>query len=109
MTFTAQIIANGAAVESANGSGFGLTLPVPAATGVRSTFQLQLDGRNADNGVWTGEASILAGSDGSQIDRLRVTSTVNGAALQNVGFLYGKSEGAVNGEIITVTGSYVAA
>jgi hypothetical protein len=110
VVFTAQVVANGSvAVEAKDSAGFGLTLPVPAAPGVRSVFQAELDGRDADNGVWTGEALIYAGSDGTQIDRIRVTSTTNGAALLNVGFMYGKSEGAADGEIITVTGSYVAA
>ncbi|QPB09602.1 hypothetical protein CPT_Sycamore_068 [Streptomyces phage Sycamore] len=108
VTFTAQVNAKGL-VESVNAYGFGLTLPVPAVSGIRHTFNLEFDGRDADNGAWTGEALIYAGSDGSQLDRLRVTGTSNGAALQNVTFLYGNSEGAVDAEIITVTGSYVAA
>ncbi|MFF2517639.1 hypothetical protein [Streptomyces sp. NPDC058086] len=77
--------------------------------GARYTFQLSLDGRDADSGVWTGEAVIYAGSDGTKIDRMRVTSDANGAAVLNIEHLYGDAEGATNAEIITVTGSYPAA
>jgi hypothetical protein len=104
-TFTAQINAKKETV-SASSAGFGLTLPVPAAAGVRYTFQLSLDGRDADNGVWTGEGVVYAGSDGTQIDRLRTTSDSNGAAVLNIEHLYGDADGATNAEIITVTGSY---
>ncbi|MFB8025961.1 MULTISPECIES: hypothetical protein [unclassified Streptomyces] len=107
-TFTAQIAAK-RETEAASAAGFGLTLPVPAAAGVRYVFAASLDGRDADNGVWTGEAQIYAGSDGSQIDRIRVTTTTNGAALAGIGHLYGNAEGAVEAEIITVTGSYPTA
>ncbi|MYX26796.1 hypothetical protein GTY75_08960 [Streptomyces sp. SID8381] len=107
-TFTAMIVAR-KETKAASGAGFGLTLPVPAASGVRYTFQLELDGRNADNGVWTGEAHIFAGSDGTKIDRLRVTSGSNGAALQNIDHFYGDAEGAAEAEIVTVTGSYPVA
>ncbi|WP_445517360.1 hypothetical protein [Streptomyces sp. NEAU-174] len=106
--FTAMIVAK-EETNAASNAGFGLTLPIPAADGVRYTFQLSLDGRDADHGVWTGEAQIYSGSDGSQIDRLRVTGTSNGAALQNVNRLYGDAEGAKYAEIITVTGSYLVA
>ncbi|MFG3200377.1 hypothetical protein ACGFYT_30140 [Streptomyces sp. NPDC048208] len=109
VTFTAMLVANGAAVEAVDYTGFGLVLPVPAAAGVRTVFQLELDGREADAGIWTGEALIYSGSDGTKIDRMRVTSPDNGAALENVTFLYGKSEGAETAEIITISGSYVAA
>ncbi|AKN68727.1 hypothetical protein QR97_01930 [Streptomyces sp. PBH53] len=104
-TFTAMIVAR-KEMYAASSAGFGLTLPVPAASGLRYAFQLSLDGRNADSGIWTGEATIYASSDGSKIDRLRVTSTTNGAALQNIDHLYGDAEGATEAEIITVTGSY---
>ncbi|MEU2909150.1 hypothetical protein ACFYM3_16240 [Streptomyces massasporeus] len=104
-TFTAQIAAKKETV-SASSAGFGLTLPVRAAAGVRYVFQASLDGRDADNGVWTGEAQIYAGSDGTQIDRIRITSGSNGAAVLNMEHLYGDSEGATAAEIITVTGSY---
>ncbi|MEU3282751.1 hypothetical protein [Streptomyces antibioticus] len=57
-TFTAQINAK-KETASASSAGFGLTLPVPAAAGIRYTFQVSLDGRDADNGVWTGEAVHL--------------------------------------------------
>ncbi|WP_413100865.1 hypothetical protein [Streptomyces sp. Inha503] len=108
VTFTAQIVAQ-METTAASSAGFGLTLPKPAKSGVRYVFSLSLDGRDADHGIWTGEAQIYAGSDGSQIDRLRVTGTSNGAALQNVNHLYGDAEGAKYAEIITVTGSYPAA
>jgi hypothetical protein len=52
---------------------------------------------------------IYAGSDGTKIDRLRVTGTSNGAALGNINHLYGDVEGATEAEIITVSGSYVRA
>ncbi|MFC9280877.1 hypothetical protein [Streptomyces collinus] len=107
-TFTAQIVAK-KETTAASSAGFGLTLPVPAAAGVRYVFQASLDGRDADNGVWTGEAQIYAGSDGSKIDRIRVTSGDNGAAVLNVEHLYGDAEGAAEAEIITVTGSYPTA
>ncbi|MBT2396269.1 hypothetical protein [Streptomyces sp. ISL-100] len=107
-TFTAMIVAH-KETTSRDGAGFGLTLPVPAKSGARLTFQLSYDGRDADHGVWTGEALIYAGSDGKQIDRLRVTGTSNGAALQNVNHVYGDVEGAKEAEIITVTGSYPVA
>ncbi|MGW4087064.1 hypothetical protein ACWEGS_28930 [Streptomyces sp. NPDC004822] len=107
-TFTAQIVAK-KETNAASSAGFGLTLPVPAAAGVRYTFQLEYDGRDADNGVWTGEAMIYAGSDGTKIDRLRATSDANGAALLNIEHLYGDVEGAVEAEILTVTGSYPTA
>ncbi|MFE1289679.1 hypothetical protein [Streptomyces sp. NPDC058751] len=107
-TFTAQIVAK-KETAAADAAGFGLTLPVPAAAGCRYVFQASLDGRDADNGVWSGEAQIYAGSDGTKIDRIRVTGTSNGAALQNIGHLYGDVEGATEAEIITVTGSYPAA
>lgn len=48
-------------------------------------------------------------SDGSQIDRIRVTTGANGAAVANIGHLYGDAEGVADGEIITVTGSYPTA
>ncbi|MGW0562889.1 hypothetical protein ACWDZ4_20275 [Streptomyces sp. NPDC003016] len=104
-TFTAQIVAKTEtfAVDSA---GFGLTLPVPAKTGTRYVFALSLDGRDADQGIWTGEAQIYAGADGNTIERLRtVGDMANGAALQNVTHVYGGDKG----EIITVTGSYLTA
>ncbi|MFI9052434.1 hypothetical protein [Streptomyces sp. NPDC053427] len=107
-TFTAQIVAK-KETASADSAGFGLTLPVPAAAGCRYVFKASLDGRDADNGVWTGEAQIYAGSDGTKIDRIRVTGTSNAAAMQNVGHLYGDAEGAAEAEIITVTGSYPTA
>ncbi|MFG3263393.1 hypothetical protein [Streptomyces bobili] len=107
-TFTAQIVAKKETV-SASSAGFGLTLPVPAAAGVRYVFSASLEGRDADNGIWTGEAQIYAGSGGSKIDRIRVTGASNGAAVLNVEHLYGDSEGAVEAEIITVTGSYPTA
>ncbi|MFI7415314.1 hypothetical protein ACIBU0_42440 [Streptomyces sp. NPDC049627] len=107
-TFTAQINAK-KETAAASSAGFGLTLPVPAAAGIRYAFQVSLDGRDADNGVWTGEAVIYAGSDGTKIDRLRVTSGANGAAVLPIEHLYGDAEGAVNAEIITVTGSYPTA
>jgi hypothetical protein len=84
----------------------------PAGTGRgRRPVRLpgRLDGRDADNGVWTGEAQIYAGSDGTQIDRIRVTSGSNGAAVLNVEHLYGDSEGAMAAEIFAVTGSYPTA
>ncbi|MGW8952354.1 hypothetical protein [Streptomyces sp. NPDC055709] len=81
VTFTAQIVAKKETNE-ASSAGFGLTLPKPAKAGVRYVFSL--DGRDAARGVWTGEAQIYAGSDGLQIDRLRVTGTSNGAAVQNI-------------------------
>ena len=108
VTFTAQIVAK-KETNAASSAGFGLTLPKPAKAGVRYVFSLSLDGRDADSGVWTGEAQIYAGSDGSQLDRLRVTGTSNGAAVLNVTHLYGDAEGATAAEIITVTGSYPAA
>ncbi|MGC5042450.1 hypothetical protein ACLQ16_03935 [Streptomyces albidoflavus] len=107
-TFTAMIVAH-KETTAASSAGFGLTLPVPPASGVRYVFSLSLDGRDADHGVWTGEAQIYAGSNGSQIDRMRVTSTSNGAAVLNVEHLYGDAEGAKEAEIITVTGSYPVA
>ncbi|MEV0487271.1 hypothetical protein AB0I69_42565 [Streptomyces sp. NPDC050508] len=106
--FTAQIAAK-KETAAADSSGFGLTLPVPAAPGCRYVFSASLDGRDADNGVWTGEAQIYAGSDGTKIDRIRVTGGSNGAAVQNIGHLYGDAEGATAAEIITVTGSYPTA
>lgn len=108
VTFTAQISAK-KETAAASSAGFGLTLPKPAKAGVRYVFNLSLDGREADHGVWTGEAQIYAGSDGSQLDRLRVTGTDNGAAVQNIAYLYGDVEGAKEAEIITVTGSYPVA
>lgn len=108
VTFTAQIVAK-KETNAASSAGFGLTLPKPAKAGVRYVFSLSLDGRDADHGVWTGEAQIYAGSDGSQIDRLRVTGTSNGAAVQNINHVYGDVEGAKEAEIITVTGSYPVA
>ncbi|WP_328315396.1 hypothetical protein [Streptomyces sp. NBC_00388] len=108
VTFTAQIVAK-KETNAATKDGFGLTLPKAVKAGVRYVFNLSLDGRDADSGVWIGEAQIYAGSDGSKLDRLRVTGTANGAAVENVGFLYGESEGAKEGEIITVTGSYPTA
>ncbi|MFD3315806.1 hypothetical protein [Streptomyces sp. NPDC058656] len=107
-TFTAQITAK-KEMQAASNAGFGLTLPVPAASGIRYVFPASLDGRDADNGVWTGEAQIYAGSDGSKIDRIRVTTAANGAAMANIGHLYGDAEGAAEAEIITVTGSYPTA
>ncbi|WP_086824865.1 hypothetical protein [Streptomyces sp. NRRL B-24572] len=107
-TFTAMIVAY-KETNSASDAGFGMTLPVPAATGSRVIFQLSLDGRNADHGTWTGEALIYSGSTGKQIDRLRVTGTTNGAALQNINHFYGDAEGATEAEIVTVSGSYVVA
>ncbi|MFI5859320.1 hypothetical protein [Streptomyces parvulus] len=109
VTFTAMIVAR-KETNSASDAGFGLTLPVPAkVTGARTVFQLSLDGRSADHGVWTGEALIYAGSDGKSIDRLRVTGVSNGAAVQNINHLYGDAEGATEAEIITVSGSYIRA
>ncbi|MEU1221336.1 hypothetical protein [Streptomyces microflavus] len=108
VTFTAQISAR-KETRAASSAGFGLTLPVPAKTGKRVLFQLELDGRDADNGIWTGNGIIYAGGDGVQIDRLRVTSTSNGAALTKIDYLYGDFEGATEAEIITVSGSYVRA
>ncbi|NUL24926.1 hypothetical protein [Streptomyces lunaelactis] len=108
VTFTAQIVAKKETIAASSG-GFGLTLPKPAKPGVRYVFSLSLDGRDADHGVWTGEAQIYAGSDGSEIDRLRVTGTSNGAALLNIANLYGDAEGAKEAEIITVTGSFPVA
>lgn len=109
VTFTAMVAARGLC-ESKDNAGFGLTLPVPAKTGVRTIFALSLDGRDADHGVWSGHGQIYASaSDGKQIDRLRVTGTTNGAAVQNITFMYGNSEGATKAEIITVSGSYIAA
>ncbi|MBV1940845.1 hypothetical protein KUF83_30385 [Streptomyces sp. BV286] len=108
VVFTAQIVAK-KETSAASNAGFGLTLPVPAKAGVRVVFQLELDGRDADNGVWTGEGLLYASSDGSQIDRLRVTTAANGAALANVGHLYGDAEGATAAEVITVSGSYIPA
>lgn len=108
VTFTAQINAK-KETSAASSAGFGLKLPVPAKTGKRVVFQLELDGRDADVGVWTGEGIIYAGGDGTQIDRLRVTSTSNGAALKNIDHFYGDVEGAVNAEIVTVSGSYIRA
>ncbi|MDJ0464969.1 hypothetical protein [Streptomyces sp. H27-C3] len=108
VTFTAQIVAK-TETSAATDAGFGLTLPIPAKPGIRVVFQLSLDGRDADRGVWTGEAQIYAGSDGKTIDRLRSTGTENGAAVQNIGHLYGNAEGADEAEIITVSGSYIRA
>ncbi|MET9528208.1 hypothetical protein [Streptomyces coeruleorubidus] len=108
VTFTAQVVAH-KETNAASSLGFGLTLPVPAKTGKRVVFQLNLDGRDADNGVWTGEGLIYAGGDGKQIDRLRVTTGSNGAALSNIGHVYGDVEGATDAEIITVSGSYIRA
>ncbi|MEU5431097.1 hypothetical protein AB0H73_36585 [Streptomyces olivoreticuli] len=108
VTFTAQIVAK-KETSAASSGGFGLTLPKRAKPGVRYVFSLSLDGRDADRGVWTGEAQIYAGADGSQIDRLRVTSPSNGAAVLNIEHLYGDVEGAQQAEIITVTGSYPVA
>ncbi|MGA5127682.1 hypothetical protein ACPCAG_30825 [Streptomyces pseudogriseolus] len=107
-TFTAMVLAR-KETKAASSAGFGLTLPVPAAPGVRYTFQVQLDGRDADRGVWTGEAMIGASSDGTKIERLRVTSGSNGAAMLPIDHLYGDAEGAKLAEIITVTGSYPTA
>ncbi|MFD9190368.1 hypothetical protein ACFWCA_19320 [Streptomyces phaeochromogenes] len=107
-TFTAQIVAK-KETQAASNAGFGLNLPVPAAAGIRYVFNASLDGRDADSGVWTGEAQIYAGSDGSQIDRIRMTTGANGSAVVNIGHLYGDSEGATDAEIITVTGSYPTA
>ncbi|WP_404949053.1 hypothetical protein HFP70_35310 [Streptomyces sp. ARC14] len=109
VTFTAMIVAK-KETKAATSAGFGLTLPVPVKqSGARTIFQLSLDGRDADSGVWTGEAMIHAGGDGKTIERLRVTGTSNGSAVQNIGFLYGDAEGAKDAEIITVSGSYVRA
>ncbi|MGW7090047.1 hypothetical protein ACWGH2_42060 [Streptomyces sp. NPDC054871] len=108
VTFTAQIVAKKETTAKSD-AGFGLTLPKPAKAGVRYVFNLSVDGRDADAGVWTGEAQIYAGSDGSQLDRLRVTGTSNGAAVRNIARLTGDAEGAVDAEIITVTGSYPTA
>ncbi|WP_371793129.1 hypothetical protein OG285_32890 [Streptomyces sp. NBC_01471] len=105
VAFTAQIVAK-KETNAATKHGFGLTLPKAAKAGVRYVFNLSLDGRDADSGVWTGEAQIYAGSDGSKVDLLRVTGAGTGAAVQNIGFLCGESAGAKEGEIITVTGSY---
>lgn len=107
-TFTAMLIAR-KETKAASSAGFGMTLPVPAARGARYTFQLELDGRDADRGIWTGEAMLGASSDGTKIERLRVTTGSNGAALQNIDHLYGDAEGAKLAEIITVTGSYPTA
>ncbi|MER6230958.1 hypothetical protein ACFUC2_04855 [[Kitasatospora] papulosa] len=108
VTFTAQIVAK-KETSAASSAGFGLKLPVPAKTGKRVVFQLELDGRDADGGVWSGGGVIYAGGDGTQIDRLRVTTDSNGAALSNIGYLYGDAEGAAEAEIITVSGSYIRA
>ncbi|MER7761516.1 hypothetical protein [Streptomyces sp. NPDC097619] len=107
-TFTAMIVAN-KATEAATAAGFGLTLPVRAASGVRYVFQLNLDGRDADNGTWSGTAIVYAGSDGTKIDRLTTPGTTNAGSLQNIGGFYGDSEGAAAAEIVTVTGSYPVA
>lgn len=107
-TFTAMVVAN-KATEAASADGFGLTLPVRAASGVRYAFQLNYDGRDADNGQWAGDAGIFAGSDGTKLDRLRIPGTTNAGALQNVAGFYGDSEGATAAEIVTVTGSYPVA
>ncbi|MFB6525212.1 hypothetical protein [Streptomyces sp. NPDC056399] len=107
-TFNAMIVAY-KETNAKDGAGFGMTLPVPAATGSRVVFQLSLDGRDADHGIWTGEALIHAGSTGKQVDRLRVTGTTNGAALQNINHFYGDAEGAAEAETVTVSGSYVIA
>ncbi|MFD5856088.1 hypothetical protein [Streptomyces chartreusis] len=104
-SFTGQIVAK-KETSAASEAGFGMTLPVPAAAGCRYVFQASLDGRDADNGVWTGEAQLYAGSDGSKIDRIRVTGAANGGALVSIEHLYGDVEGAAEAEIITVTGSY---
>lgn len=109
VTFTATIVAK-KETKAASSAGFGLTLPVPVKqSGARTVFQLSLDGRDADEGVWSGEALVYAGNDGTTVDRLRVTGAENGAALENVTFLYGDAEGAKKAEIITVSGSYVRA
>ncbi|MFC9498877.1 hypothetical protein [Streptomyces sp. NPDC056982] len=108
VAFTAQIVAKHE-TTAAFSAGFGLTLPVPAKTGTRVVFNLELDGRDADNGVWTGNAVMWAGSDSKSIDRLRATSDSNGAALLNIVHLYGDAEGVTDAEIITVSGSYIKA
>lgn len=109
VTFTAMFVAR-KETNSASSAGFGMTLPVPAkVTGARTVFNLELDGRDADHGQWTGEALIYAGNDGKTVDRLRVTGTSNGAALVNINHLYGDVEGAKDAEIITVSGSYIRA
>ncbi|MGW1275538.1 hypothetical protein ACWD4V_01085 [Streptomyces tsukubensis] len=108
VTFTAQIVAK-KETTATDTTGFGLTLPKPAKPGVRYVFTLSLDGRQADRGIWGGQAQIYAGSPGTHLDRLRVTGTDNGAALQNITYLYGDVEGAKEAEIITVTGSYPTA
>ncbi|WP_435245122.1 hypothetical protein [Streptomyces tendae] len=108
VTFTATIVAK-TETSAASDAGFGLTLPVPAKPGNRVLFLVSLDGRDADRGVWSGQGQIYAGSDGKTIDRLRVTGTSNGAALQNITHLYGNAEGATEAEIITVSGSYIPA
>ncbi|MFJ8301297.1 hypothetical protein ACIQ9R_36100 [Streptomyces sp. NPDC094447] len=105
-TFTAMIVAR-AETFAASSAGFGLTLPVPAATGLRTIVPVQLDGRGADHGVWTGDATVYSGSDGKTLDRIRTTGTTNGAALQNITHLYGGADDT--GEVITVTGSYPVA
>ncbi|MFJ4342625.1 hypothetical protein [Streptomyces sp. NPDC088915] len=107
VTFTAMIVAR-KETNAASSNGFGLTLPVPAAAGLRTVFTLEYDGRGADHGVWLGDALIYSGSDGKSIDRLRVIANMeNGAALGNIDHVYGGENDI--GEVITISGSYVAA
>ncbi|MEU8540858.1 hypothetical protein AB0C52_12875 [Streptomyces sp. NPDC048717] len=109
VVFTAMIVVN-KETTAANRDGFGLTLPVPMKqTGARTVFQLSLDGRDADSGVWTGEALVFAGSDGKAIDRIRVTSGTNGGTMPNIQHFYGNAEGATAAEIVTISGAYIPA
>ncbi|MFZ3557167.1 hypothetical protein [Streptomyces sp. BH055] len=108
VTFTAQIVAKHETNATSSG-GFGLTLPVPAKTGTRVVFNLEYDGRDADGGVWAGNAIMWAGSDGKSIDRMRTPGTTNASALRNITHMYGDAEGATDAEIITVSGSYIKA
>ncbi|MER5258546.1 hypothetical protein [Streptomyces sp. NPDC002855] len=108
VAFTATVNP-GVGVESADSTGFGLTLPVPAKAGARYVFELSVDGRDVDHGIWAGQAQVYAGSDGAAIDRLRLPGGVNGDALKNITGFYGPGEAGAAGEILTVTGVYVAA
>lgn len=115
VVFTADIVAKKSTL-SADSAGFGLTLPVPAKSGTRWLFELNLDGRDADPAsLQSGQGLVYAGSDGSQIDRLRIVQDVHPntdsqyTTLTNLTFFEGSQEGYPRGEIVTVTGSYIAA
>jgi hypothetical protein len=92
-------------IESADSAGFGVTLPVPARANTRHLFTVHVEGRQADNGNWSGVALTFGTPGTGNIDRVRLPGLTNGGSLQNITSFYGGAEG----EILTISGVYKSA